>query len=126
MVTIAATEYVLGKMSGQNAQQMRFTTYADFEFMTFAAQPSRPIPAGRFIWGMPINEWLVLRHIGNNINMRFQADTGAGIDHHFVLSPEALAQLKATPEYQASESKARAAVAQEAELTPTDANYFIQ
>lgn len=126
MVTVQAVEYVLGKVGGQNTQQMRFTTYADFEFVSFAVQPPRPLPLGRLIFGVPINEWINLRHKAGGYVMRFDPNTGAGIDHHFVLSPEALAKLQADPDYQASEQQARAAAAQEAELNPSDANYFVQ
>jgi hypothetical protein len=110
-VVINGTERVMGWQNNISSFPIAFAIQTQFLFLRYEINT----PISQEIWWKHVEpEYIVFLNLSTNAEAHFHPD-GYGLNHFYILSPEELAELKATPEFKASEQQARGALAAQLE-----------
>lgn len=110
-MVVNGTERVMGRQNAVVNSPIAFSIQTQFQFLRYHINT----PMSSEVWWKSAEpEYMVFLNLATNAEMHFHPD-GYGLNHFYVLSPEELAELKSTPEFQASEQQARDALAAQLE-----------
>lgn len=108
---VNGAERVMGRQNTISSFPVAFTIQTQFQFLGYYVNT----PMSQEIWWKYAEpEYMSFLNLSTNTEMHFHPD-GYGLNHFYVLSPDELAELKTTPEFQASEQLARDALAAQLE-----------